>query len=124
LYFDCHGNLQCSRHGTVELEPEDGNMRRRGAMTNIQGPTMGELNYSVLPPHIRAGFKSYIEDHRLPGDFITACLENSLSGAFGTADEINRPRLYDIVSFLYNEAPSECWGSREKVKAWVKEGKS
>ncbi len=80
-----------------------------------------DIDYSGLPIHIQAGFKSYIEDRHLPGDFITACLENSLSGAFGLADEINRERLFDIVSFLYNEAPSVCWGSREKVQAWIAE---
>ena len=83
-----------------------------------------EIDYSGLPDHIRAGFKIYIEDHRLPGDFITACLENNLNRAFAYADGINRERLRDVVLFLHNEAPGNCWGSQEKVKAWVKARKS
>lgn len=79
-----------------------------------------EIDYSKLPSHIQDGFRVYIERHVLPGSFVRACLENDLSMAFGKADEINRERLYDIVRFLHNEAPGTCWGSREKVKAWVK----
>jgi len=77
------------------------------------------VDYSGLPDHIREGFRGYIEDRTPPGGLVRACLENSLVGAFGAADEINRRRMFDIANFLYNEAPSPCWGSREKVKAWL-----
>lgn len=77
------------------------------------------LDYSILPPHIQDGFRVYIERHVLPGSFVRACLENNLRDAFGKADEINRERLCDIVQFLYNEAPNDCWGSREKVQVWI-----
>ena len=90
-----------------------------GARWSYAGAGMMDVDYSVLPPHIQAGFRSYIEDHHLPGDFITACLENSLTRAMGRADEINTGRISDIVSFLYNEAPGDCWGSAEKVFAWL-----
>lgn len=82
------------------------------------------INYSGLPEHIRRGFREYIEHHRLPGGFIKACLENNLSEAMGRADGVNRQKLFDIVAFLYNEAPFECWGSIAKVDAWVKVGMS
>ncbi len=39
----------------------------------------------------------------------------------GRADDTNRGRMFDIVAFLYNEAPGACWGSREKVQKWLDE---
>ena len=77
------------------------------------------IDYSGIPEHIRAGFRRYVEDHVEPGGFIMACLENNLKEAFGRADDVNRARMFDIVTFLYNEAPSACWGSPAKVKAWL-----
>ena len=79
-----------------------------------------DINYSRLPAHIQAAFKTYIEDRRLPGGFVTACLQNNLKEAVGRADDINRARLFDIVSFLYNEAPADCWGSPVKVSEWLR----
>lgn len=77
------------------------------------------FNYNLLPEHIRGAMQRYIESRIPPGSFSTAVLNNDLVGAFGYADTINRMQLYDIVSFLYNEAPSKCWGSPEKVKRWL-----
>jgi len=77
------------------------------------------MDYSRLPEHIRGGVQRYI-DHGVPvGSFLETVLCNDLKGAFMWADEINRERLFDIVSFFYNEAPSQCWGSADKVKVWM-----
>lgn len=65
--------------------------------------------------------KLYIENGIEPGSFLTAVLENDLMEAFGRADDINRERLFDYCSFLYNEAPPACFGSKEKVKLWIKQ---
>jgi len=64
----------------------------------------------------------YIEEGILPGDFLTAVLSNDLMESFGRADDINRPRIYDYCVFLYNQAPSNCFGSPENVKNWVSRG--
>lgn len=59
-------------------------------------------------------------DHGHPvGDFLTALLENDLRAACGHADDTNRWLIFSYVSFLYNEMPSQAWGSREKVVAWL-----
>lgn len=73
-----------------------------------------------LPEHIRGGLKDYIEHHVPVGHFLTAVLSNDLTEACARADQTNRYRLFDIVDWLYNEAPSVCWGSRRKVDAWLK----
>lgn len=79
--------------------------------------------YAKLPEHVRAGFRAYIEDHHQPGGFILAALANDLVKSFGRADPTNRERMLDIVEFLYNEAPSGCWGSKEIVAKWLKQRK-
>lgn len=73
-----------------------------------------ELTEKDLEPLIR-----YVENRILPGDFLTAVLSNNLSEAAGCADLYNRRRLFEYVSWLYNEAPATCWGSSEKVASWV-----
>lgn len=77
------------------------------------------LNYKQLPAHIRHGVQKYIEEGVIPGSFLQAVITNNLSESFGRADNVNRERLSDIVNFFYNEAPSQCWGSAEKMQAWA-----
>ena len=81
---------------------------------------MMALNYDGLPDHIRGGMQRYVENRVSPGGFLTAVLCNDLRESFARADDINRLRMFDIVSWLYNEAPSPCWGSPEKVKNWLR----
>ena len=78
------------------------------------------VNYERLPEAMRGGAQRYIESGIAPGDFMSAVICNDLKEAIGRADSTNLPRLLDIVSFWYNEAPSNCWGSREKFLAWCR----
>ena len=48
-----------------------------------------------------------------------AVLENDLKEAFGRADMTNRTRMYEILSFLYNDAPIGSWGHKGVVKKWL-----
>lgn len=87
-------------------------------------PTMKEasimcIDYTGLPEHMVDPMRRYIEVKMQPGGFLTSVLANDLMVACATADFTNRGRLFDIVQWLYNEAPSDCWGSPEKVKAWL-----
>lgn len=70
---------------------------------------------------IKESLELYVKHKIKPGGFLTACLENNLSEAFGRADHINQARMFGIVQYMYNEIPSDCWGSPEKVEAWVTE---
>ncbi len=80
------------------------------------------INYDMLPEHCRAGIKRYIEKGLIPGDFLQAVISNNLVRATGLADSINRERILDYASFLYNEAPKSSWGSKEKMLAWNEQG--
>lgn len=52
------------------------------------------------------------------GDFITAVLTNDLFKAVGRADLENKKALNDIVNYIYNNLPRQCWGSVENVEEW------
>ncbi len=72
-----------------------------------------------IPEHMRAGLLDYIERGYEPGGFIWAVLCNDLRGACARADSVNRHALYAYVHFLWNYAPAACWGSEERVAAWI-----
>ena len=76
-------------------------------------------NYDIYPGNTAGGAKRWIENRIMPGDFLTAVIQNNLTEALGRADDENRVAIFDIVSWWYNEAPAPCWGSPEKVKAWA-----
>ena len=80
------------------------------------------LNYDRLPEHIRGGVQRYIKDRILPGHFLQAVICNDLKESLGYADDINTHKLFDIVSFFYNEAPYQCWGSPKKMEEWLRMG--
>ena len=65
------------------------------------------------------GLKRYVEHHIPTGDFLKAVLENDLTEAVARADDENQRVIPIYVSWLYNEAPSKCWGSPEAVRAWL-----
>lgn len=76
------------------------------------------LNYSKLPKHLQDSMERYIEDGIRSGGFLTAVLSNDLKGAVNVADSGNIKLLPDIVIWLYNEVPQECWGHEENVQNW------
>jgi len=87
-------------------------VRRRGLYHDRSG--------NFIPDHMMAGLLRYIEHRVMPGDFLQAVLANDLKDAVGRADNTNINILHVYVTFLYNEAPAKCWGSREAIAAWIK----
>lgn len=77
------------------------------------------IDYSGIPEHMQPTMKEYIEHRIPPGSFLQPVLENDLRTACEMADDENRYRLFDYIYFLYHKAPSECWGSPEKVHDWL-----
>ena len=72
-----------------------------------------------IPEYMMGGLERYINHGIAPGGFLTAVLENDLKEAVSRADDINMINIPAYVGYLYNEAPSGCYGSPEKVKAWI-----
>jgi hypothetical protein len=88
------------------------NGERANIMTNeFKGPYGDPINYSKLPGHMQGAMRRYIEQGELPGDFLSAVLCNDLMKAVRHADSVNIDCLPLYASFLYNEAPSGCYGS-------------
>lgn len=76
----------------------------------------------MIPDRMYDALLRYVNNGIAPGDFLTAVLNNDLKEACARADDENRQLIYEYVKFLYNQAPSGCWGSPECVRAWVKRG--
>lgn len=73
----------------------------------------------MIPEQTRYSIENYIKHHTPQGSFLQAVFTNDLFEAFIRADEYNRAALYDIVCFIYEFAPLECYGSPEKYNKWV-----
>jgi hypothetical protein len=74
-----------------------------------------------VPPHLISGLREYALHGEPVGLFLTAVLSNNLAVAVGRADDESLAELRGIVSYVYNAMPSRCWGSPERVKAWMAE---
>jgi len=68
---------------------------------------------------IKATLDRYVK-HKIPtGGFLEAVLSNDLVGAVSRADSINSQRIPEIVKYIYNNLPSNCWGNNETVTKWL-----
>jgi len=86
-----------------------------GAMYKLN---MGNHEYYV-PERMMPGITRYIEQGIRPGRFLQAVICNDLHEALSQADDENFTNISAFVSYFYNEAPSGCWGSPEKMEAWI-----
>ncbi len=89
-------------------------------MMDLRRP-LPPVDYSKLPETLQGGMQRWVEDGILPGHFLRAVIANDLREAVIQADEFNRLKLVEIVSWFWNECPSEAWGSPAKMLAWAKE---
>lgn len=77
--------------------------------------------FSVVHP-FTGSLERYIVSGIPTGGFLRAILENDLLAAVtAAANDEARAQLPCVVFFLFNEAPGQCWGSKEKVTAWLAE---
>lgn len=56
-----------------------------------------------------------------PSIFIQRILHNDLIGTFMQADIKEMMELPDIIAYVYNHVPHECWGTAEKLQKWTPE---
>lgn len=78
----------------------------------------------TLGSEIFESLTRYLEDRIETGGFLRAVLENDLAGAINRTTEHLITRgvvLTDLVSLLQGWAPSNAWGSKEAVAAWLAE---
>ena len=79
-------------------------------------------SYDRLPAHMQDTARLYVEKGIPGGSFFTAVVSNDLMRAFARADETNADAMRDWVMWLYNDAPGGCYGSPERVRAWMEAG--
>lgn len=72
-----------------------------------------------IPGYMIHGLVSYVVDRRPTGGFLYAVLTNNLQNTYAQADGTNEACVRAYVMFLYNDVPSSCWGSEERVEAWL-----
>ena len=56
------------------------------------------------------------------GQFLRAVLCNNLVGAFSFGDDENLRDLHQIVMYVANQLPLQCWGSTQMVDDWIAAG--
>lgn len=78
------------------------------------------VNFGV-PSHLHEGLYNWITGQMPPGGFLQNLLANNLKETFEKADCKSMPKIENIIRFLYNEAPANCWGSPEKVVDWCQQ---
>lgn len=77
-----------------------------------------------IPSHMIDGLQEYINHHIRQGSFLHAVLCNDFMQACMCADHWNIGQLPAFANFLYHYAPRACYGSKEKVEAWINKGKT
>ena len=76
------------------------------------------MKYNI-PITTKETIDRYVQSRIPTGGFLYAVLTNDLFEAVGRADRYNRPALFDICNYIYNEIPYNCWGSKEAVEKWL-----
>jgi hypothetical protein len=76
-------------------------------------------DYSLIRADILHSLQEYATTGRPVGDFLKAVLSNDLFDAVGRADDDNVRTIPQICSYVYNNMPSNCHGSREAYKEWI-----
>ncbi len=77
----------------------------------------------AIPMRMMPALQRYVELGNIPGDFLKSVICNDLKGAVAHADGENLECLPVYVRFLYNQCPSDCWGSKAKMKEWHDRGR-
>jgi len=76
-------------------------------------------NISMLPRHMHDAIRMYVLDRVEPGSFLASVLCNDLKNAVASADAMNKAKLVEWVQYCTWYLPSICWGSPERVSAWL-----
>lgn len=74
---------------------------------------------ATLEDHIET-IQRYVHHGLEPGSGTRAVLENNLEQSLSRLDVTSLLILPDIVRYLRSNVFPECWGSREKVDAWIR----
>lgn len=89
------------------------------------GHDFWSADWRLVPAHLQSALTAYITTGRPPGGGLRSILEDRpMSYCLARLDDEVRPRAFDVSRFLFNFAPSQCWGSADKVDAWIEAGRT
>lgn len=74
---------------------------------------------AYVPTRLQDGLRRYVCEGIAPGSFLQAIFRGDLFDAVGRADPDMLIWLPNICTFIFNYCPAPCWGSKQKVNAWV-----
>lgn len=86
---------------------------------------VAELQHGLakVPERLRGGLERYLCHGTKPGGFLSACIVNNALEAATRADSRETLlALPDIMKFLFNDCPSNSWGSKTNFEVWMKAG--
>lgn len=86
---------------------------------SIHSTSPSSARYSAIPEMTLHSLSLYVNEGVPTGSFLRSVLSNDLFGAFERADQQNRDVIGLLVMYIYNEIPSECWGTRKHYHAWL-----
>ena len=72
-----------------------------------------------LPSSRLESIENYLRYGKPMGGFLTAVFSNDLRGAIASASESDKPLVEQYIKYLYWELPSQCHGSKKKVRSWI-----
>ncbi len=78
----------------------------------------------MIPEHIKKDIDRHVKEGTNVGEFVYAVLCNNLKQAIFTGTFSARANLFDIVFYLHEHCPPECWGSSDKVRIWIEQKES
>jgi hypothetical protein len=81
--------------------------------------TKAQYTQSAVQRHIFERLVDYGKTGCPLGDFLMAVLCNDWKEAVARADESNLAGMHDLMIFLCNEMPVQCFGSPLKVIQWM-----
>jgi len=75
--------------------------------------------YEAIRPWFFYAVEKYVE-HRVLDDepVFAAILSGDVKGIVGGADDDTQKTLFLMLKYMYNHAPSECWGSKLRLDDW------
>ena len=84
---------------------------------------LADMETNGVPPHVADSLRLYAIHGLTPGSFTVACIENDLLNAVcRMGADLTAGHLVAIAKTLFNDFPSEAWGSAAKRAAWTARG--
>ncbi len=75
--------------------------------------------YRHVPVHVIEEINRFVDARLHPGDFVKSILCNDLVGVVKYAGAEEKPFICDIVKYIFNNIPQDCWGNTKRYQDWL-----